>query len=285
MTTLSIIDTETTGDGPTDQVLELAVVTIPQALYTGLPSEIARWTTLIRPTVPVDVRARAVHHVTDAMLADSWTMAELLERRGLPELRLPNDLIDNGDGGRGGELVVVAHNLEFDQRMLRQSIDPALRGGGSVEFSRKICTWRCAMHLWKDAPSHKLQVLRYWLGLDEDFIALRGTPHQPHRALYDANVCAALLLHMLTFNTVKHLEHLTSSPVLLGTVRFGEHEGKPWSQVPAGYLDWVIRGGPEKPRVEGRRKVGWDSDTLHTARHWRAVAAERWSRPPPAPGG
>lgn len=286
---LSVIDTETTGDGPQDQVCELGVVSVDHHGDDHVVVD-SRWSTLLRPSVPVDPRARAVHHITDAELAGAWSMAEMLERRGIPELGIAQLATwQEGDPSptMSTEMLVeimVGHNLDFDARMLMQT---ELEAAAMPLPSRRICTWRCAMHLWQDAPSHKLQVLRYWLSLDEAFIRMPSVV--PHRALFDANVCAALLLRMLTFNTVEELERLTTAPVLLTTVRFGEHEGRAWSQVPYSYLQWIVRQGPEQPRVDGRRKRGWDPDTLHTATHHMRLCEERWRQhaPPPeqGPGG
>jgi DNA polymerase III epsilon subunit-like protein len=57
-------------------VVELAIVTlVPHAQGW---KERSRWSTLIRPTVPIAPEARACHHLSDAELADKWTMQELL---------------------------------------------------------------------------------------------------------------------------------------------------------------------------------------------------------------
>lgn len=240
------LDTETTGMKDTDQVLELALVSWEHPVAF----ERAAWSCLIRPTCPVSVGARAVHHVSDEMLADKWTMEELLQRRGLPELGLLRE------GSRHDDytiepVIVAAHNVAFDERMLRQS--------GVTLTMPKICTYRCAMHLYPDSEDgHSNQVLRYYLNLRVPEV----TDLPPHRALPDAAVTAALLQHMLLDHAPEELVALSVTPVRLRKVRFGKHKGMLWKDVPSDYLDFVL-------------KKDFDEDVKATA---RAVLQSR-SRP------
>lgn len=216
-----VVDTETTGVSEIDQVVELALVTAKS------------WSSLVRPSCPVSPEARAAHHITDEELADAPTMANLLERRGLPEF------------APSSETVLVAHNAEFDRRVLIQSGVPV-----SLLPERTICTWRCALHLWPDAPRHSNQVLRYYLDLDVPPLDM-----SPHRALPDALVTLALLNRMLLECTMERLVKITAEPALLGVVRFGKYRGTRWQDLESGYLRWIL-------------KQDFDEDARHTARHW-----------------
>ena len=91
MTSLLVVDTEFTGLGSEAQAVEVAVVRV-----TSVQSF------LVKPTVPVEPAARAVHHLRDEDLAAAPTMQELLEL--CPRLFTAD--------------VFVAHNAEFDRRML-----------------------------------------------------------------------------------------------------------------------------------------------------------------------
>jgi exodeoxyribonuclease X len=236
---IAVLDTETTGDTELDQVVELAIVTlVPHAQGW---KERSRWSTLIRPTVPIAPEARACHHLSDAELADKWTMQELLERRGLEDL-LPED-----------EVLLVAHNAEFDYRLLKQSVGDSI----NVVARPWICTYQCAKHLWPEAPRYNNQVLRYWLGLDVP--QLRSLP--PHRALPDALVTAALVRRMLQTHSYHQLIALSHLPVLQEVCQLTKHRGEPWEQVPFGYLKWIVgcTDPPHKP------------DVLFTAQHWLAI--------------
>lgn len=222
------IDTETTGIDPAvDKIVELAAV-------WDDPQD-GRWeiSELCNPGIDIPAPAMAVHHITDEMVSLSEP----------PEIVLNDLLLQIGSE----DLVFVAHNAEFDKGMV---------GAIYKKLKEKpwICTWRCAMHLWPDAPSHSNQALRYWLHLSP--VVPEGL--YPHRALYDTIVTRALLDKMLETHTLEQLIELTNTPVLIKTVRFGKHRGMLWEDVPRDYLSWVAR------------QSDMDEDVRHTAKHWLA---------------
>ncbi len=248
---LAVTDTETTGGEETDQVCEMAVVLVDPVKRAERKPRF-RWSSLIRPTCPMSSVGRAAHHISDAELADKWTMAEMLKERGLPEYgRCPQE--------EEIEAVFAAHNAEFDLQMLLQS-------GVPQDFlpKRVICTYKCARHLWPKAPKFSNQVLRYWLDVDVPKI----TSLPPHRALPDVMVTQAILCRMLEEKTVDELVELTSTPILIETCTLGEQAGKLWSEVPVDFLQWLLSKGPRRPNPRGGRDIGFDDDTRHTAQHW-----------------
>ena len=239
---LAVVDVETTGLTEQDQVVELAIVSLtPGDLsWRALP----QWSTLIRPSCPVSVQARATHHIGNDELRDAPSVAALLLRRGLPELGHPGES-EVANVPAVDDVVLVAHNAGFDRRMLVQSgVHPDLLP------PRTICTWRVALHLFPDAPSHSNQVLRYYLGVDVPLCGLA-----PHRALADALTTAAILEQMLETETVERLLELTTLPVLLRTVRFGQHRGKLWEDLDPGMMRWIL-------------KRDFGDDEKYTAQHW-----------------
>lgn len=216
---LVICDTETTGLGPEDQVVEIALVT-----------DAHKWSSLVRPSCPVSSEARAAHHILDAELAEAPTMSELVHSGALRSLTEP-------------ETVLVAHNAQFDRRMLSQC--------GVPTTDRVICTHRCSLHLFPQAPRHSNQVLRYWLDL-----LVPSLMDIPHRALPDALVTRALLYRMLMECTAERLMELSGAPVLLDKVAFGKYRGSRWSELDVGYLNFVLN------------KANFGVDERFTARHW-----------------
>jgi DNA polymerase III subunit epsilon len=94
--TAVILDTETTGLGSADEVVDVAVIDL--AGQTLLNS-------LVRPTVPIHPRAAAVHGLDEDALIDAPGMAYLY-----PELQRV----------LAGRRVLV-YNAEFDQRIIDQS--------------------------------------------------------------------------------------------------------------------------------------------------------------------
>lgn len=225
---LLTVDTETTGLDPSrDGIVEMAGV-------WRIGDELRYSHSVCNPGIPITPDARAAHHIRDDEVAGSPA----------PLLALQRLLADHGSVS--GERVYVAHNAAYDRSFLQRLMESL----GIV--NRWICTWRCAMHLWPDAPSYKNQTLRYWLDLQPEV----PSGLYPHRALYDAIVTEEILQCMLRQRRVEELIQMSQSPVLLTKVSFGKHRGDLWERVPTSYLQWVSR------------QSDMDEDTLHTARYY-----------------
>lgn len=165
---------------------------------------------LCNPGRLIPVEAQAVHHIRDADVA------------GAPS----PDLLCKAMG-EGGDYF-VAHNCSFEQQFF---------GGGGRPW---LCTWKSALRVWPDAPSHSLSALRYWLKLDDDPLFERDLAMPPHRAGPDAYVCAFLFVELLKHATVEQMVKWTSGPALLAKCGFGKHFGLKWSEVPKDYLSWIV---------------------------------------------
>jgi exodeoxyribonuclease X len=187
---------------------------------------------LVRPPLRIPPEASAVHHLTDDDVI------------GSPDLNaLVHSYMDT-DGSAGVD-VFVAHNWSFEAQWL----------GEHLQGRPALCTYKAALRVWPDAPGHSNQILRYWLepkGLDRTV----ATP--PHRALPDAFVTAHILRELLRVATAEEMIAWTTEPALLPRVKFGKHRGCRWTDVPAGYLTWVIE------------KSGLGPDIKFTAEHHRA---------------
>lgn len=242
---ITVADVETTGDNAeSDQICELGLVYLRSV--AGFPmSEFT--SVLCGITVPMDPRARASHHIDPADLI------------GLPSATQHLRMV-----WRPTAAVLAAHMAEFDAGFLRVALQPVEWDLGVQLLPPLVCTYRCARHIWPDAPAYGLQVLRYWLNLNVG--PLPPEQHQ-HRALYDALVCAALLRRELEKHSLEELMFLTHAPILLTTCRYEKHRGELWSQVPAGYLEWILRKGLKQPGSDS----GFDEDTIYTVSHWLAV--------------
>lgn len=222
-----VTDTETTGlDHEKDGIVEIA-----GACREG--DSLLVYESFCNPGTPISVEAMATHHITEDMV------------RGA---KLPRDALSQmmhkleGDG----VTLLVAHNAQFDRGFI---------GKLSLKLSdqtRWICTYRCAMHLWPDAPGHSNQVLRYWLDVKPEL----PPGLYPHRALYDVMVTEAILRRMLETKSLEELVELSQKPVLLSKVRFGKHKGMFWKDVPSDYLRWILK------------QSDIDTDVRHTAYHY-----------------
>jgi exodeoxyribonuclease X len=214
---LFVIDLETTGFEP-GSVVEVAVV----------GDGFKHWSSLVRPTTPIEFDAMAAHHITPAMVADA------------PEWEFVHPRIPR-------EGVFVAHNAAFDKKFLPPDI----------QALPTICTYRSALHLLPDAPSHKNQALRYMLDLDVSSMPPEAGS-MAHRALYDAWITRLLLEHLLTLASAEELVKLTTTPVILKKFRFGKHRDEPVASIPRSYMRWLLNSDFAKE----------DMDILATAQRY-----------------
>lgn len=225
-----VADVETTGVEADAAVVEVGAVPIYEnginwALGAGASS-------LVDPCCPIPAQASAVHNITDGDVRG--------ERLLGPAVDYVIEKCRGSSTQYAEEVIVAAHNADFDRRYLGDDLAAVL------SLPEWVCTWRCARHLYQDAPGHSNQVLRYHLGLNDLVRAALATQPQAnaraHRALYDATVTGVLLMHMLRELTLDQLVVLTSAPVILRTCNFGaKHRGTPWSQVPMDYMRWMQR--------------------------------------------
>lgn len=228
MAIIRVIDLETTGLSPPAGVCELAFVDVRNdgsgwRVWTG-DSE------LVNPGMPIPPEASAIHHLIDEDVEDA-TIWRVISNR------IPVSFEDDGDR----PMALAAHNAKFE----RQWVDDGIAGGLPW-----ICTYKVALRVWPEAPSHGNQVLRYWLkpaGLVRDYA-------QPaHRAMPDAYTTAFILREALDRGVaVDDMIAWTAEPAKLSTCPIGKWRGMPWAEVDAGFLRWML--GKD-----------FDEDVLHCA--------------------
>lgn len=234
--TFRVVDLETTDFHPAGAVIEIGICDLLPLGPHGEPIPEARGrSTLINPGVPIPPLTSAVHHILDEDVALSPRFDDVAPKW------IASDL---------GVLAFVAHNIAMERHYL----------GHLIGDTPWICTWKCALHLWPDAPSHSNQVLRYWLnpeGLD------RWAATPAHRAGPDAYVTAFLLAEMLKVAPPDQLLAWTDQPALLARIPFGNLKGRPWTEADDGFLEWVL-------------ERDFDDDVMFTAAHHQALRrAER----------
>lgn len=236
MTRITVLDTETSGMDPeTSCVIELAACDVTQR--PGEPwQRVSDRDALIQPTGPIAPEASAVHHLTADDLVDAEPDLVTAAHRVLPAREPP--------------AAWAAHNAEFDRGFMSSAI-AQIYPDTVVPW---ICTWRCALHVWPEAPGHSNQVLRYWLGLTPEELTLPDHLH-PHRALYDTIVTAQLLIRLLNERPLEELIRLTTEPALLRRVNFGTHRGENWENVPRSYMRWILT-------------QDFNADVVYTCRHY-----------------
>jgi len=231
---IRVIDLETTSFTPDDgAVCEIGFCdlgTIKQDL-SGAPTD---WQVkggmgiLVNPGRPIPPETSAIHHIVDEDVAqaDDWALAR-----------------DYVLGEDATEIVAfAAHSAKFERLWIPEEHT------GQAPW---ICTYKCALRLWPDAPSHSNQALRYWRrpeGLDRSIASVA------HRAYPDAYVTAFLLREMLKEASIEQLVEWSSQPALQVRCHIGAWRGKLWSEVDNGFLQWVAARD-------------FDEDVLFTVEH------------------
>lgn len=208
MTIIRVIDFEISGFEPPAQVCEVGICDLN--LETGSIEVPVTWLCNVDAMPP---EVRAVHHIS------------LKECHGNP----PFDADDMFSEDRRMPDAMAAHNSEFETKFFTSPVPV-------------ICTYKAALRVWPDAPSHSNGALRYWLE-DAGKIAPEHDLTQPaHRAGPDAYVTAHILKALFaTGATGKQMVAWTKEPRLLPRCPIGKFRDKPWSEVEAGFLGWMLR--------------------------------------------
>ncbi len=229
---LRVIDLETTGDSFTNGgVVEVGWQDLEAGAeghwaLTGAPGSL-----LVNPGCAISAVTSAVHHIVDEDVAHAQHWEDLASA----VLR------------RDGVRALAAHRAAGEKRGWL----PRLTGG-----ARWICTYKCALRLWPEAPTHSNQGLRYWRrpdGLDR----AAGLP--AHRAGPDAYVTAHHLRDMLAQASVEQLLAWSEQPALLVRVPHGALRGRSWRELDDAQLEQVLSG-----------QWGQNQDMMFTAREERA---------------
>ena len=234
-------DTETTGNGEGDRLVELAIK--ERGVEGPLVYE------LYKPPVPISIESMAIHHITERMVEGRPAFKDA------PEYGSVKDLFENA------ETVSVAHSAAFDVAML---------GREGVRPKRVICTYKVAYTLDPDdtLPNYRLQYLRYLLDLDvEDAKA--------HDAWGDVLVLEALFERLLKKMVERHgteeaaleaMMAISARPLLFSTIRFGKYKCSRLEEVVKNdrpYLEWLLTEKKKQPEAE--------EDWIHTLEHYLAV--------------
>lgn len=177
--------------------------------------------TLVKSNRPIPPDAMAIHGIEDEDCADapSWSSVA-------PFVKLPKSPTD--------EIVAfVAHNIKMEKALLGEA-------AGDLPW---ICTYKVALRLWPDCPSHSNGCIRYYIrhkGLRRE---LAGPTH---RALPDAYVSAHTLLAALELgHSYETLIRWTEEPARLPRCKIGDYRGAdgrgtPWEQVESSMLRWIL---------------------------------------------
>lgn len=217
---LRVLDTETTDNRPTAEVVEIGWTDVKRH---GDGWEVGETQAhIVDPGVPIEFGAMGTHHITDEMVKGAPLLSQIIRNHDV----FAADFIE----------AFVAHKADFEQSLL---VTPA-----EIPW---ICTWKVAMRLAPTLTTHSNQGLRYALKLALD--PERASP--PHRAGPDSYVTAHILVRALTKLTVADMIDITKQPALLyrcpinaALIGAGRNDPKQkdltFDQIDAGYLRWII---------------------------------------------
>lgn len=235
-TTLIFIDTETTGAGPEDRLIQVAYKTTDNVEVNELFST----------DRSIDIGAMATHHITEKMIADKGRFSESSCYLDLKQRFAASEIF-------------VAHNANFDKAMIEKE---GLRVGPVID------TLKVARALDPEAKitSYALQYLRYLLGIEVtatahdawgDILVLEQLFYRLLKKLMEKEACDqdTALAHMIT---------ISEKPMLYRTLPFGKYRGEKIEKVAQddpGYLRWLLQQKEQDPE-------GPDEDWIYTLKYY-----------------
>ena len=223
-----ILDTETTGTDEQDRIIQLGYFVL------GKPSESVEVQNEFCSTdVEIKLGAMETHHITPDMIEGKPVCTDMQAYKRLVELNSDDNYL-------------IIHNAPFDLGMLEKE--------GFKNQMQLIDTLRCAKHLYTEEEFHRLQYLRYSLGLyklEKEEARRLGVEIKAHDAIGDVLILK-LFMSALTKkvkamhpneNPMHKLVELTKQPVYLNKpLRFGKNKGKTIEDLvisDKGYIDWM----------------------------------------------
>lgn len=220
-------DTETTGIAAgKDRIIELAAYD---------PIEDRSFCEFINPNCPIPPSASAIHNITDDMVANAPSFAEIGKAFAefCPE-----------------ETVLIAHNNDgFDRFFIEAEFT---RSDLSLPDWEYFDTLKWARRYRSDLPRHSLQHLREIYGI---------AANNAHRALDDVMVLYQVAQLMMDDLPIETCMQLLAESKTVARMPFGKHQGKILSEVPKSYITWLAESGAfEKPQnkelKESFEKIG-----------------------------
>ena len=174
--TCVVFDTETTGLGPNDRIVQIAGLRIMAGRLTG-----ERFETLVDPGRPIPPASTKIHGITDAMVAGAPDMTGAL--------RAFHHFAEDA--------VLVAHNAPFDMGLLRTAASET-----GVEFPNRVLdTVLLSAMVWGQSAPHALDALAERLGVTIP-------PERRHTAMGDTEATAQIFLQLIPALSAKGLGDL-----------------------------------------------------------------------------
>ncbi|ENX37221.1 putative quorum-sensing-regulated virulence factor [Acinetobacter courvalinii] len=164
---------------------------------------------------PISYAAMAVHHILES---------DLVGQPFYKEFQLPTQTT-----------YIIGHNVDYD-------IAAIARCGVDVSQLKPICTLALARHVWENAEAHNISALIYLIskGSDKAREMLKGA----HRADADIILTANILMHIIHQLNIQDIEQLyvaSEQARIPKSITFGKHKGTAIQDLPADYIQWLMR--------------------------------------------
>lgn len=222
-----LLDTETTGAGENDRIIQLGFMVLEG-------KNVDVYNDMCSSEIPIAIPAMETHGITPEMIEGLPPCIETGAFKKLLTLNTP-------------ENVLIIHNAPFDLGMLSKE--------NFIPQMRLIDTLRCAKHLFDDEEAHRLQYFRYKLGLykiEAAEAAQLGIEVKAHDAIGDVLVLKLFLTELRkrleerfgNINPIEKMIELTQTPVFYSRpLKFGKYKGKTLAEIvemDKGYLSWML---------------------------------------------
>ncbi|NPA66786.1 MAG: 3'-5' exonuclease [Epsilonproteobacteria bacterium] len=221
-----LLDTETTGAGEQDRIIQLGYIVLDN-------SGIEVYNEFCSSEVPISYGAMEVHGITPEMIEGKPKCIELPAYQKLLEYNT-------------NENYLIIHNAPFDIGMLEKE--------GFQNQMQVIDTLRVAKHVLPDEEAHRLQYFRYRMGLyklEQEEADSLGIEVKAHDAIGDVLVLKLFLSELKKLvmqkypneNSVVKMVELTKTPIFIEKFRFGKYKDKTLQEVALqdrGYLEWML---------------------------------------------
>ncbi|MFV5504036.1 MULTISPECIES: 3'-5' exonuclease [unclassified Acinetobacter] len=164
---------------------------------------------------PISFAAMAVHHILESDL------------EGQPHystFSLPNETV-----------YMIGHNIDYDLRAIQKC-------GVDTSKIKAICTLALARRVWPDAEAHNISALIYMITKGSE--RAREMIRKAHRADMDIILTANILMHIvhhLKINSMQELFEASEDARIPRTINFGKHRGTAIAELPADYVQWLLR--------------------------------------------
>lgn len=221
-----LIDTETTGNKDSDRIIQIA----------GMVMDENRNVETFKDYCSTDVKIGF-----DAMEVNNITPEKIKGKPSCNETKMFKQL----EKYNNKENYLIIHNAQFDLKMLEKE--------GFVSKYKLIDTFKCAKKLYPKLERHRLQYLRYALGLykiEEQRSKEFNIPIVPNDALSDVLMMKILLNNLegkvpssITQNSMDELVKLSKDNIMVNKIPFGKYKGQRITDIvkkDKSYLIWIL---------------------------------------------